>query len=202
MALPLWATPPRRQVLTDIAIRSNGACTIGYKPPEALYLNMFLNGFLKLKLSDMLDEDGDKTKAACYYCEHHYHNDTNKLIREWQEDDRAERAEELRLEQAQLHQMPDLTGWKRRFDPITHEQFMLDRSPYYPEGFGISTLTFKRVARIRIPSAYTRLHVDLPSQKLSYNKRKKLRRAQIKSDREMVDTLCQSAVNDYWQHLP
>ncbi|MDD5094561.1 MAG: hypothetical protein PHV74_09310 [Dehalococcoidia bacterium] len=202
MVLPLWATPERRQVLIDIALRSQGACTLCYKPPEALYLNMFLNGFLKLKLSDVLDEDGDKTKAACYYCEHHYHNDTHKLIREWQEDDRAERAEQLRLERQLLRQTPDLTGWGQRFDPIQREQFLLDRSPYYPEGFGISTLTFKRIARIRIPSAYTRLHVDLPSQKLSRNKRKKLRRAQINSDREMVDSLCQSAVDDYWQNLP
>ncbi|MDD5093212.1 MAG: hypothetical protein PHV74_02385 [Dehalococcoidia bacterium] len=161
---------------------------------------MFLNGFLKLKLSDVLDDDGDKTKAACYCCEHHYRNNTNKLISEWQEDDRAERAEQLRLEQEQLHWIPDRTGWKRRFDPITREQFMVDRSPYYPEGFGISTLTFKRVARIRIPSAYTRLHVDLPSRKLSRNKRKKLRRAQIKTDGEMVNRLCQSAVDDYWTH--
>ncbi|MDD5094390.1 MAG: hypothetical protein PHV74_08440 [Dehalococcoidia bacterium] len=200
MAFPQWATASRRQVLVDIAIRSKGACTLGYKPPEALYLHMFLNGFLKLKLSDVLDEDGDKTKAACYHCEHHYRNDTNKLIGEWREDDRAELSEQIRLEQQLLHQTSDLTGWGRRFDPVQREQFLADRSPYYPEGFGVSALTFKRIARIRIPSAYTRLHVDLPKGKLSRNKRKKLRREQIRKDGEMIDCLCQLAVDDYWKH--
>ncbi len=200
MALPLWATAGRRQMLVTLAVRSQGGCTLHYQPPEALYRNMFLGGFLWLKLSDVLDEDGDKAKSACYHCCHHYVNDSNMLIEEWKGDDREERAEARRLEQRLLSK--DLTGWNQRFDPITREHFLVDRSPYYPEGFGVSALTFKRMARVRIPSAYTRLQVELPPIKLSRNKRKKLRRQQIHNDREVVDTLCQLAVNHYWQNLP
>ncbi|MFA4837459.1 MAG: hypothetical protein WC749_15495, partial [Dehalococcoidia bacterium] len=69
-----------------------------------------------------------------------------------------------------------------------------------PEGTGVSGLTFRRIARIRIPSAYTRLYVDLPKGKLSRNKKRKLRKQQIQNETEMIDRLCQMAVNDYWQH--
>lgn len=198
MALLLWATPERRQVLVDIALRSQCSCTLGYQPPEALYRNTFLAGFLRLKLGDALD--GDITQSACFKCCHHYLNYSEAVIEKWKDDDRADRAEQLRLEQQLISH--DLTGWNQRFDPLTRERFMIERSPYYPEGFGVSALTFRRIARIRIPSASARLHVDLPPAKLSRNKRKKLRRAQINCDREVVDTLCQSAVDSYWQNLP
>jgi len=201
MTFPKWATPERRQVLAQIAAKSGGACTLGYKSPEALYPNLFMSGFFRLKIGDVVFEDGDQTKAVCFCCPHHYNNDIDMLVREWKEDDRAELLEKQRLELEQLHHTPDLKGWGRRFDPVTREQFLANRPSYYLEGLGVSGLTFSRVAKIRIPGAYTRLHVDLPKMKLGRNKRKKLRRAQIHNDNELADSLCQSAVDDYWQKL-
>ncbi|MDD5094114.1 MAG: hypothetical protein PHV74_07030 [Dehalococcoidia bacterium] len=137
----------------------------------------------------------------CKNPDHHFQNHIEEFIKGWKEDDRAERADLLRLEHELIHQNPDTKGWGRRFDPVTREQFLDSRPSYYLEGIGISGLTFRRIAKIRIPSAYTRLYVELPKGKLSRNKKRKLKRQQIQTETEMIDCLCQMAVDDYWQHI-
>ena len=110
----------------------------------------------------------------CTHPEHHFENHVELLIEYWKEDDREERAEQVRLEKQVLHTTPDLHGWGRRFDPVAREQFFDRQPPYYIEETGISGLTFTPIAQVRIPSTNMRLFVDVPPNihKLSKNQRR------------------------------
>lgn len=133
----------------------------------------------------------------CPNPDHHYETYIEMIIGYWKEDDRSERVELLRLEQKILHWMPDQRGWGRRFDPVARERFFENQPPYYLEGIGISGLTFKPIAEVRVPSTYIRLFVDVPKSKLSKNQRRKAKRYQ----RMNVEQCCSEAVKDFWANL-
>lgn len=197
--MPKWATPQRRSHLTDQFEKYHGGCMLGYRPPEAVYHFLFEIGFFELTIADII-LDGDSSKCACQQCPHQYLSYQERVIGYWKEDDREARSEQLRIEKAILHSTPDRTGWKRRFDPIAREQFFDRQSPYYIEGLGISGLTFRPIAKVRVPSTTQRLFVDVPKlnlNKMSRNARKKLRRRQLES----IDRNCAAAVKDYWENL-
>jgi len=139
----------------------------------------------------------------CPIPEHHYEYYIDGLVREWVSDDKAEREALWKRELQLMHQMPDRKGWKRRFDPVSKETFLTDRPPYYLEAVGVSGLTFTRVAKVRIPSTYMRLFVDVAKAKTqSKNQRRKARRYGITpTETETVYDLCNLAVKDFWTKL-
>lgn len=136
----------------------------------------------------------------CPHPEHHFENHIEVTIEYWKQDDREERAEQIRMERELLHAMPDESGWGRRFDPVAREQFF-DRQPqYYVEALGISGSTFNPIAQVRIPSTNQRLFVDVPKpdlHRLSKHQRRKAKRYH----KETVDCNCAQAVQDYWETL-
>lgn len=84
------------------------------------------------------------------------------VIAEWQADDRAERVALLRKEQRQLHQdNRRLIGG--RWDTTARERHHAEHPLYYLAVVGVSALTKKRVARVRIACSPVRLWVELPS---------------------------------------
>ena len=197
--MPQWATPERRSHLTEQFEKYHGGCMLGYRPPEAVYHFLFQMDFFELTIADIV-VDGDSSKCVCQGCPHHYLGYQERVIAYWKEDDREARHQRLRLEREILHATPDRTGWKRRFDPIEREKFFQRQGSYYIEGLGISGLTFKPIAKVRVPSTTQRLFVDVPKQdmnKMSRNARKRLRRRQ----QESIDRNCAAAVQDYWENL-
>lgn len=139
----------------------------------------------------------------CPNPEHHYEYFIDGLIRDWVSDDRADREALWQRELQLMHQQPDRKGWKRRFDPVSREAFLAQQPPYYLEAVGVSGLTFTRVAKVRIPSTYMRLFVDVAKAKAqSKNQRRKARRYGLPvTESETVDERCNLAVKDFWTKL-
>ena len=124
------------------------------------------------------------------------------LIDQWKAEDRAKAQALWKRELQLMHQAPDHKGWGRRYDPVSREQFLLSQPPYYLEGVGLSGLTFKRVAKIKLPSTNLRLFVDVAKAKVqSKNQRRKARRYGQVTANETLDEVCNLAVKDFWSKV-
>lgn len=114
----------------------------------------------------------------CQNLEHHFLNFQEAVIADWKAEDRAEREALLRIERAQIHGEKGVFG--RQFDPVQRDIFMASRPGHYLKGLGVSPVTFKRVAKVRVPSTDIHLYVGVSGAgelvKPSKNKRRKMRR--------------------------
>jgi len=129
---------------------------------------------------------------------------SRELVAWWKQDDREGRVYERKLEDEAFHATPDEVGvWGRRFDPVERMLFGQAQPPFYLEAFTVSGLTFKRGAKVRVPSTYVHLFVDVGDApaKRGRNARRKLARYG-KPPRVTVAELCEEAVKDYWAKAP
>ncbi len=127
---------------------------------------------------------------------HHYTPYSEGLIKDWIADDRAQSQAELKAEQRALHGLYDRGRALCQFDA---ETFFAEQPSYYFEGLGISGLTFKPFAKVRLASSYVCLFVDLGDtlRKVSKNKRRKAIRygkALPKPVKDRIEVLCWQAV--------
>ena len=138
----------------------------------------------------------------CLIPEHHYEVYSEELIADWVNDDRAQREAEWNAERKAMHSTNDrrypLHG---RFDAVSQDVFF-DRQPaFYLEGLGVSGLTFKPFARLRLSSNPMRLHVDLGDILKGYSKskrRKAIRYGKIpKPIQDKIHDVCWIAVKHY-----
>jgi len=125
-----------------------------------------------------------------------------ECIRQWIADDRAEAAAAWRAERERMHRGPGHIR-QGRFDSIRREVFLAQQPDYYVVALGVDPLTFRPVAKVRIPSTYVYLFVDITPavERLSRNKRRKAARygkPLPQEIRETVETLAQKAVADWW----
>jgi hypothetical protein len=98
----------------------------------------------------------------CPYPEHHYEAYIEGLIKDWVADDRAQRQAEQDAESKALHSLGERRCPLRgRFNNISRDIFHARQPQYYIEGVGISGLTLKPFAKVRLASSYMRLHIDL-----------------------------------------
>lgn len=141
---------------------------------------------------------------GCQVEAHHYPVFMETCIEEWKAEDREARSLLLKLEQSTIHD-GTYGRYGSSFDPVTRDVYYQERPVYYLMGFGVSAASKRRIAVIRVPSTYVRLHVDVAdafqSIKVSKNKRRKMDRYQSGPSAEVwavVDTLCGEAVAAYW----
>jgi len=98
----------------------------------------------------------------CPYPEHHYEVFIEGLIKDWVREDRASRQAEWQAERKALHSLGERRYPLRgQFSAIGKDIFYAEQSQYYIEGIGISGLTFKPFAKVRLASSFVRLHIDL-----------------------------------------
>jgi hypothetical protein len=98
----------------------------------------------------------------CPYPQHHYELYIDSLIADWIREDKAQAKAEWQAEQKRLHSLAERRyPIKGRFNAIGKDIFFAEQPQYYLEGIGISGLTFKPFAKIRLASSYMRLHIDL-----------------------------------------
>jgi len=111
----------------------------------------------------------------CPYPDHHYELFIEGLIKDWIDDDRAQRLAEWQAEHKALHSLAERRYPLRgQFNAIGKDIFYADQPQYYLEGIGMSGLTLKPFAKVRIASSYMRLHIYLDSSKdMSKNARRK-----------------------------
>ena len=135
----------------------------------------------------------------CQNQEHHFLNFQEAVIADWKAEDRAEREALLKIDRAQFHGEKGVFG--RQFDPVERDVFLATRPTPSSSGWGVSPVTFQRVAKVRVPSTHVHLYVDVSGaaepEKLSKNKRRKIRRygQEVLAD---VTRLCRQAVDSWW----
>ncbi|MDY6912057.1 MAG: hypothetical protein SVM79_06875 [Chloroflexota bacterium] len=149
-----------------------------------------------------------RSKGFCIYghkpCtnpDHHYVNFCEDLIHDWIGDDRAERQALWQAEQREMHFLNERGKLGSQFDSVAKEVFYAKQPLYYVEGLGISGLTFKPFAKVRLSSSYTCLHVDISHavKGISKNrKRKAIRYGKLPYELwNTIDQTCSLAVKHY-----
>ena len=135
--------------------------------------------------------------------EHYYEVYIEGLIADWQSSDRQQDSVDWQEERKRLHSLGErhypLRG---QFSNIAKDIFYARQPLYYLLGYGISGLTFKPFAKVRLSSSFVNLYVDLGDslKDMSKNKRRKAIRygkaLPIEKQRE-VELVCRLAVKHY-----
>ncbi len=227
-----WATPERQAELIRLFLESNGFCVYGHSPCMGKWQKIVTPVCQWGKRCNSPVNDGElcrykpddgKPHLPChvfhavklgwhcaygdYPCykpyECHYELVQARLIREWGNDSRSQTNARWQAERRQLHSLAERREPVRgRFNAISRD-IILDRQPaYYLDGIGISGLTFKPFAKVRIASTYMNLHIDLGDslRAMSKNKRRKAIRygkplPKLLDDR--IDLIVNKAVRHY-----
>jgi hypothetical protein len=139
----------------------------------------------------------------CSIPEHYYEVYIEGLIADWQSDDRQQDTADWQEERKHLHSLAErhypLRG---QFSSIAKDIFFANQPLFYLLGYGISGLTFKPFARLRLASSFVHLFVDLGDslKSIGKNKRRKAIRygkaLPIEKQRE-VELVCRLAVKHY-----
>jgi hypothetical protein len=139
----------------------------------------------------------------CSIPEHYYEVYIEGLIDDWQADDRQQDTAEWQEERKRLHSLAErhypLRG---QFSSIAKDIFFANQPLFYLLGYGISGLTFKPFARVRLASSFVHLYVDLGDslKDMSKNRRRKAIRygkaLPLDKQRE-VERACRLAVKHY-----
>jgi len=142
----------------------------------------------------------------CLNPEHHYANFIEGLIADWQADDRAKDNALWLEERKWLHSLGERKSPIRgQFNNISQDIFFTNQPLYYLDGIGVSGITLKPFAKVRIASGYVYLYIDIGDtlKGLSKNKRRKATRYNKPLPPEYkgkVDEACRQAVRHYLNH--
>ncbi|MBI4215912.1 MAG: hypothetical protein HY687_00740 [Chloroflexi bacterium] len=136
---------------------------------------------------------------------HHYHPYTEDLIDWWKADDRAQREAEWKALQRQIHGLGEWGPIRGQFDAIARDVYFAQQPDNYLVGLGMSGLTFKPFAVIRIASSPVNLQVDLGDTLRGMSKggrRKAIRYGKVLPIpvQAKVDEACRKAVRHYLAH--
>jgi len=205
IAMAKWVNPERQAQLVKLFLESHGFCVHGFTPCQGKWewktLTLCAHGkpcgkpVLEGELCQFKPCDG-KPHLPCkvfravkliWHCGYgdypcskpydcHYELVASRLIREWVSDSRSQDNAEWQAERKALHALGERREPVRgRFNGISRDIFALNQPDYYLEGLGISGLTFKPFAKVRIASSYMRLYIDLGDnlKAVSKNKRRK-----------------------------
>lgn len=154
-----------------------------------------------------------RSRGFCVFCErpcrcperHHYDPFSEALIGDWKADDRAEREAEWKALERAMHGLAERGPIRGQFNAIGRDIFFGQQPQYYLEGVGVSGLTFRPFAKVRLASGYVCLFVDLGDtlRKVSKAKRRKAIRYGKPLPQaivEQVNEACSRAVRDYLAH--
>jgi hypothetical protein len=141
----------------------------------------------------------------CTIPSHHYELYIDKLVKNWIEADREETNSQIRLEYEQRHKIYARTfPLYGKFSGISKDIFYDSQPIYELEQMGISGITFKPYAELRLNSSNIRLQVDLGEilRPLSKNKKRKAIRYKKISESVLntIEVRCYQAVKHYLSH--
>ena len=142
----------------------------------------------------------------CPIPEHHYQLYSEDLIADWKAEDRRQRIAEWKAEQRQLHRTSDRRyPLKGQFSGVSKDIFFDTQPQYYIVALGISGLTCKPIAQVRLSSSFVNLYIELGDslRSLSKNKRRKAIRygKPLPSPIETaIIGICREAVRHYLQN--
>jgi hypothetical protein len=160
--------------------------------------------YLAKLLTDYFGKSGWKLDLATGDIYHpEFETKAKELIAHWSRDDRAQRQAEWEAERRQLHSLGERRYPLRgQFSTISQDIFFAEQPQHYLEGLGISGLTFKPFAKVRIASSYMRLFVDLGDALKGVSKTKKRKairygKALPPMVQKRIELLCSLAVRHY-----
>ena len=96
-----------------------------------------------------------------------------EVIGDWIAEDRQAKAFERKAISRLLHTIPEVGKLRGQFNAISRDIYHESQPTYFIECLGISGLTFKPFAKVRIASSYTRLLVDLHEPLANVSKHRK-----------------------------
>jgi hypothetical protein len=223
---PQWATPDRQAILANLFSVYGNRCLYGHwvcpdithyihLKPKTVYVSKPYQ--LPCKAPDgtiRKDENGKPMYLTLYKSVKSaeieaiplrlYDLKCQELIAEWKADDRAKR----QAEQKMLHSLGEPRKPVRgQFNTIGQDIFYGSQPLFYREALGVSCITFKPIAKVRIASSFMRLYIEVD---LSYalkgvskNRRRKAfrygRKLRQQTEYE-IDRLCSQAVRHYLAH--
>lgn len=223
---PEWVTPDRQLKLASLFSLYGNRCLLGHWgcPHITHYINIRSRTVwvskplsIPVRSSDgniQKDDDGNpmfltvykSVKSSEFEAEplRLYELKWRQQIADWKADDKRQ----WLLERKAFHSLgeyPDNS--RKRFNAIGRDIFHSKQPIFYREGLGVSPVTFKTFAKVRIASSYMRLYIEVDlSQALkdiSKNRRRKVirygRRFRPQTEAE-IDRLCWLAVRHYLSH--
>jgi hypothetical protein len=219
-----WANPNRQAYLIKLWTKYGNQCLLGHTACPILEHYVHTENKLVLvpqaKSVPCLDGSGNpikdnhgnplyltvypltKTIEQNHSLERLYELKSETLIKGWIADDRAQAQAEYKAEYEARHRDYERhTPLHGRFSAIGKDIYYDSQPEFYLEAMGISGITFKPFAKLRLASSYTRLFVDLSEvfQPLSKNKKRKAVRYGRKSRQlnNQIDRACWLAVRHY-----
>ncbi len=142
----------------------------------------------------------------CLIPEHHYEVFIGDLIADWVSDDKAQKLAEWLTERKELHSFGQHTYPLRgQFSAISKEIFGENQPLYYIQGLGMSGVTLKPFAKVRISSSYFTLFIALGDalRPVSKSKRRKAIRygkPLPKDTQTTISEIVNEAVKHYIAH--
>ncbi len=220
---PLWSTPDRQAYLVKLWGEYGNRCLYGHKAcPIAEHY--FYTEPVAVKIAEpvqvpcqdtkgnrITDKNGNQLYLTIYGTKtikvnrlkvaRLYELKSEAIIEHWQADDRARRQAEREAEYKALHSLGERRyPLKGEFSAIGRDIFFGNQPQYYIEGIGVSGLTLKPFAKVRLASSYMRLHIDLADslKDTSKNARRKALRYHRLTD--TANKRIKQAVNHYFDH--
>ena len=150
-----------------------------------------------------------KSRGFCVYghphCtipEHHYEIYIDNLVKDWISMDRQDRQAEWQAEFEARHRTNDRSyPLHGKFSGIAQDVYYDNQPEYYLDGIGVSGLSFKPFAKVRLASSDVHLYVNLGDilQPMSKSKKRKMiRYGKIPQDIEdRISVRCWQAVKHY-----
>ena len=232
MKTPKWVKPERQAELVRLFQESNGFCVFTHKPCQGEWERRSHIACAWGSVCDNPVQDGTpcrhepeqgKPRLPChiihlntiywhcayggYPCdkphECHYELFTDRLVKEWVKDDRAQVQAEWQAERWELHALGERrTPIRGQFNGIGRDIFYSRQPEYYFEGLGISGLTFKPFAKVKLSNSFVYLYVDIGKalKAVSKSQRRKAVRYGKPLPKDVtgrVDELCSKAVRHY-----
>jgi hypothetical protein len=222
--LPKWSTQERREYLVKLWTMYGNQCLLGHtacpvpehyqhvvsklvKVAEAKTEKCLNNQGLPLK-----DTNGNQLYITIYpvrkFIENHVETDrlydvkSEDQIKYWIDDDRGADRYNWNIEREALHRTSDrVLPLRGRFSAVSRDIYHDTQPFFFIEKMGISGLTFKPFAKLRLASSGTRLYVDISDvlKPISKNARRKAVRY-AKSNNALqneIYSLCSMAVKKY-----
>ena len=232
MTIPKWVKPERQAELVKLFAESNGFCVFTQKPCQGEWHESVTVLCAWGNRCNQSKADGEpcrykpeqgKPHLPChcihvhslrwhcaygdYPCykphECHYELYTDRLVKEWVQNDRVIKQAQWENERNQLHSLGERREPVRgRFNGISRDVFYPRQPEYYLEGLGISGLTFKPFAKVKLANSYTHLFVDLGNalKPVSKSKRRKAIRYGKPLPKDVtgkIDDICNEAIKHY-----
>jgi hypothetical protein len=222
-----WSTPTRRDYLVKLWTKYGNQCLLGHTACPILAHYVHYDSKLVLvpqaKSVPCVDAHGNPLKDTQGHqlyltvyplrkdylkskrMDRLYELKSEAIIKDWIADDRKQAQANWQTEHELRHRNDDRSyPLHGKFSGIAKDIYYDNQPQFYLEDMGISGLTFKPFAKLRLASSNVRLYVDIADvlKSMSKNRRRKaVRYGKLNRDlQDNLDDTCWQAVKDYLNH--